>query len=557
MPEARIGWRGLAWLGLLCGLALGPGLGSWARLSYHEAFVAQGAREIALSGNWWHPTIGGLPWLEKPPLPFWLAAASGRLAGGFSPLSARLPSALAALGLVLGVATLAARRYGPAVGLLSGAVQATTAWTVMRGRLAEADVLLACLVAWSLAAFDRMRAPALSTVPSPNEPAGWRAWRWAFFGLLGAGALVKGTGFGAALVLSAVAAVLLWDGDRATLRRLRFPAGWILVAALALAWPLAMIALHGPKVVGLWTMHVAQRLGRQEGHGPFAGEAWLEYVPGVLAEALPWTPLAALGAWASLGRAFRIRGRLAASAVPDLASLRAGDRLLWAWSLVPLALVSLASVRNAHYAIHALVPWSVWSALGLARLGPRFLARGWTPKRLRQGVVVGFSALGLAYGLAFLALGPWLDRRGVEWAFYEAAGRRLPPDEPLVILYDDWDRDPYPTPFGPIPHDLAVRLYYLGRPACWHFGGTNTGEAPRHGRGCPWGDDSGTPFALIGRDRDLPLLEQLGPVEVLAQGPPVRFDRTFLLARVQVQAAAEAAPRRAAFRSEPASGARR
>ena len=39
------------------------------------------------------------------------------------------------------------------------------------------------------------------------------------------------------------------------------------------------------------------------------------------------------------------------------------------WAVVPLVLVSLTSARNAHYAIHAMIPWSVWSALGLARSG--------------------------------------------------------------------------------------------------------------------------------------------------------------------------------------------
>ena len=55
--------------------------GVQARLTYHEAFVAQGAREILNSGNWAYPTIGGLPWLEKPPLPWWLVAACGSLHG--------------------------------------------------------------------------------------------------------------------------------------------------------------------------------------------------------------------------------------------------------------------------------------------------------------------------------------------------------------------------------------------------------------------------------------------------------------------------------------------
>jgi hypothetical protein len=38
---------------------------------------------------------------------------------------------------------------------------------------------------------------------------------------------------------------------------------------------------------------------------------------------------------------------------------------------------------------------------------------------------------------------------------------------------------------------------------------------------------------IIGRDRDLPMLEALGQVEVLSRGPAIRWDRTYLLARVQ------------------------
>ena len=167
MPGARLGGMRLTCLLVLSALALLPGLGSSGRLTYHEAFVAQGAREILDSGNWGYPTIGGLPWLEKPPLPWWLVAALGRCTGGVNETVARLPSALAAMGLVLGVAMLAARHYGPGIGLLAGAVQATTAWTVMRGRLAEADILLACLITWAIVAFDRILAR--SGPPSPWE----------------------------------------------------------------------------------------------------------------------------------------------------------------------------------------------------------------------------------------------------------------------------------------------------------------------------------------------------------------------------------------------------
>lgn len=492
---------GLAWLLALCFMTLGPALGTASRLTYHEAFVAQGAREILASGRWEHPTIGGRPWLEKPPLPFWMVAAAGSIAGRVTPLAARLPSALAAAFLVLGVAHLARRHYGTSVALLAGAMQATTSWTVLRGRLAEADVSLACLIVWTLVAFDHLRTPT-ETNPRP--------WRWVFFVLLGLTSLVKGTGFGAALVVSVVLVVLAWDRRPEAVRRLIFPAGWVVSGLIAVVWPLAMVAKYGRGVGSLWLMHVADRVGDRSGHGFFAGESWGEYLLGVLGQGLPWTPLALIG----IVHAFRALRRGEASA---------GDRLLLAWTVAPMVLVSLPGGRNTHYAIYAIVPWSIWAALTLARFGDRLQARGRSPLRVRRAAIVGLTVVAAAYGLVFGLFGARFDRRGKEWAFYEQAGALVRRDEPLVLLYDDWDRDPYPTPFGPIPHDLAVRLYYLDRPASWHLAGDPTSTEA---------DSPPASLAVVARDRDLPALAELGDVQILARGPDLRWDRVFSLYRV-------------------------
>ncbi len=520
MAGMRLGMRRLACLLALSALVFLPGLGNSGRLSYHEAFVAQGAREMLDSGAWGYPTIGGLPWLEKPPMPWWLVAGLGRCAGGVDETVARLPSAMAATLLVLGVAVAATRYYGPGIGALAGAVQATTAWAAMRGRLAEADMLLACLITWAIVCFDRMSRPEAD--PDPRG-AGWRRARWGFFVLLGATSLVKGIGFGAALILSVVAASVLWRRDGAAMRRLRFPAGWIVSTALALAWPTAMIARHGWGALALWTLHVTDRLAAQPGE--FAGEPWWQYAPGLLFQAMPWTPLALIGAWHSLRRAL-----WASDPTPD--AISSGDRLLWAWSMAPLALLSMATVKNAHYAIAAQVPWSIWAALGLSRLGGRLVRRGWTPDRIRRRAIAGFAAMGLCYGLGAWLLGPWFDRRGIEWAFYESAGQQLPPGAPLALLYDDWDRNPYTSPFGAFPHDLAVRLFYLGRPASWHFRADDLSshDLPPLEQGRVDGTSRAT--YMIGRDRDLPALVQLGRVEVVQRGPSVRRDRTYTLFRV-------------------------
>jgi 4-amino-4-deoxy-L-arabinose transferase-like glycosyltransferase len=512
-PPSQLGPIRLAILMALSAVVLLPGLGGSGRLSYHEAFVAQGAREMLDSGTWAYPTIGGRPWLEKPPLPWWLVVTAGRIAGGVDEFMARLPSAIAATLLVLGAAVIAARHYGPGIGLLAGAVQATTAWTVQRGRLAEADVLLAALITWAVAAFDRIGADDREDAPSWR----WRTARWAFFVLLGLTSLVKGIGFGAALILAVVAVAIAWRRDGAVVRRLMFPAGAMGALVLSVAWPLAMIARHGIGALELWTMHVSDRLAAHPTE--FAGERWWEYVPGLLIQAMPWTLPALVGAWTSLRRAVVGPGR------GDLASssVIAGDRLLWAWSAAPLALLSLATVKNAHYAISAQVPWSIWAALGLSWLAGRLIRRGWPPARLRRAALAGFAALGLACGLGWWLLGPWLDRRGVEWAFYESAGGLVPPGAPVTFLYDDWDRNPYESPFGAVPHDLGVRLFYLGRPAGWCRAGEALPSADAGER---------SSIYIIGRDRDRPALERLGRVEALARGPAVRFDRTYTMFRI-------------------------
>lgn len=515
----------------LSAVVLLPGLGSSGRLSYHEAFVAQGAREMLDSGTWAYPTIGGRPWLEKPPLPWWLVAGLGRIAGGVDEWVARFPSALAAALLVLGVSTVATRHYGPGIGLLAGAIQATTVWTALRGRLADADILLACLLTWAVAALDRM----IGDDQGAGASTTWRRWRWAFFVLLGSASLVKGIAFGAVLLAAIAGVAVLWGRDWSSARRLIFPAGAVAAIVLSLAWPAAMILRHGPGALVLWMTHVTDRLAARPTE--FAGEPWWQYALSILLQAMPWTPLAMTGAWHSLRRATAGRGvrRDGDGMRPDSipAAVVAGDRLLWAWSAAPLVLLSLATVKNAHYAIAAQVPWSIWAALGLSRLAGRLVRRGRSPVRLRRLAVAGFAAIGLACGLGAWALGPRIDRRGVEWAFYESAARRIPPEAPVVLLYDDWDRKPYESPFGTFPHDLAVRLFYLGRPASlaeWRVEEAPTGLAPLDSlAGRPsWL----APLHVIGRDRDRPGLERLGCVEILARGPALRFDRTYVMFRL-------------------------
>lgn len=517
MRENRLGFAHVAAIVSLSVLTLGIGLGRAGRLTYHEAITAQSARELLTNGDVLVPTLDARPWLEKPPLIIWLIALGGYFAGGVNATIARLPATVGAALLALGVASIAARRFGKDVGMLAGLVQVTTVWTVMRGRLAEGDILLACLLTWTLDAFDRLRWKINNLTTIPQEAQGLTAGarirscadlslsasRWIFFTLLGLTALAKGIGFGAVLVLATVTVTLAWSQDWVTFRALVFPVGWLLTLLLALAWPF-LVWLRYPTVWELWTLHVTDRLAARPTH--FAGEPWWEYLLAPLWQTLPWTPLGLVGAFR---RTRASSGKL--------------DSLLWAWAIVPAVLVSVASVRNAHYLIYALPPWSVAAAIGLARLSERLQRRGWQSVHTRRCTFAAFAGLGVLCGLGFAVLGPIFDRRGSEWAFYEAAAEQLAPEEPLVLLYDDWDGPPYPTPFGSMPHDLAVRLFYLNRRAAWCRGNEALKKtAPRS-----------LSYAVIGRQRDVPALQRLGEVEIVASGPTNRRDRSYVLYRIR------------------------
>jgi len=65
-----------------------------------DASHALAARAMLEDGNWAVLHINGVAWLEKPPLHYWLVAASYALLGETA-FATRLPSALAVVALVL------------------------------------------------------------------------------------------------------------------------------------------------------------------------------------------------------------------------------------------------------------------------------------------------------------------------------------------------------------------------------------------------------------------------------------------------------------------------
>ena len=105
-----------------------------------EGLYAAIAQEMLSRSDWVIPHVNGLPYLEKPPLYFWLTAATMWLVGP-TEWAVRVWSALAALGTVLLTWRIGRRLYGASAGFLAGIALATMIGNALYVRKASTDQL--------------------------------------------------------------------------------------------------------------------------------------------------------------------------------------------------------------------------------------------------------------------------------------------------------------------------------------------------------------------------------------------------------------------------------
>jgi 4-amino-4-deoxy-L-arabinose transferase-like glycosyltransferase len=259
-------------------------LGAAGLVDPDEPYYAVPALEMLKSGTWSVPIFRGQPWFDKPVLFYWMILAAYK-AFGVSEWAARLGSALAGLGGVVALATLAPRglRRGGAH-ILAAVVLATSLEYAFLSRSAVTDMTLTLFLTLGFLAVARH----LETGGRLSA-----AWAGAAFGLA---ALTKGP------VGVIVPAVALAGYGLATRRRELLSARALLAAVLgfvatAAPWYAYMMTAHRDLVVKVFFGE--ENLGRflDPEHRQFP----LFYVAVLAAGLLPWS--AALPA--GLARAFR------------------------------------------------------------------------------------------------------------------------------------------------------------------------------------------------------------------------------------------------------------
>jgi len=127
-------------------------LGGAALFEPDEVRNAEKAREILLLNDWVTPHENFVPVLDKPMFFYWLVAISFKLFG-VSEWSARLPSALAALGCLLLVFCFADKHWGRWVALWSTLILATSVEFFLLARLVIIEMSLTLFISLTLCAF--------------------------------------------------------------------------------------------------------------------------------------------------------------------------------------------------------------------------------------------------------------------------------------------------------------------------------------------------------------------------------------------------------------------
>jgi 4-amino-4-deoxy-L-arabinose transferase-like glycosyltransferase len=117
-----------------------------------DASHAQVAQHMVESGDWVTMKLNGIRYLEKPPLPYWLAAGLYKIFGQ-NAFSTHLPNALALLGLAWLAWLWTSRAWGSRAGLYAGLAVLTSVGPFLFTRFAIPEALLSFLLLLALWSF--------------------------------------------------------------------------------------------------------------------------------------------------------------------------------------------------------------------------------------------------------------------------------------------------------------------------------------------------------------------------------------------------------------------
>jgi 4-amino-4-deoxy-L-arabinose transferase-like glycosyltransferase len=460
-------------LALLFGGLFGFQLGARALWSPIEGRYAEIPREMAVSGDYVTPRLNGVKYFEKPPLFYWLQAASIKLFG-IEEAALRLWPAILALGGCLAVYLAGRELFGRMAGLIAAVVLGSSPLYFALARLVALDMALTVFLTCAL----------LSFLIAMRQGAGMgrRAWMWGLYIFAALAVLTKGL-VGIVIPALVIGAWGLMTGALRSMRPLYFPSGLVWFASIVLPWHV-LVSIANPEFFEFYFIHehFERYLGRDR---DAAGRLWT-FVPVLLLGFFPWS---AFLFQALKDNSFASRAK------------RGGDRdamFLALWAAMVFLFFSVSSSQGIPYILPMFPP--------LALLVGRYFAGQWDAREWK-GMRSGFAVVFIAVGLVLTA-GAELPQHYLErYSNWPSLG--IPDDEATVASSDlSW----YPdlAQFGwTAPALVAIGIAWLAVALLL--------MKRRAGRQLFASTAIASALALVVLDSSLPALDQRRSVKQLAE----------------------------------------
>jgi len=369
-----------------------PSLGATSLWDIDEGLNAEAAREMLESGNWIVPSFNYKPRTAKPALLYWLQSAAYRNLG-VNEFAARLPSAVAALGVVLLTYGLGRRMFDATTGLFAGIILASCIQFCILAHAATPDMLLLFGVMLGFALF-------------------WHGYMfngrlWLLTCAFGSAFAVLAKGpVGIVLPLMTTGLFLFSRGELKRFLDWRLLGGTAIFCLIALPWyVLVGSETHGAFLRGFWWNENVNRFLEplESHHGP------IFFYPVVLIVGLaPWCVFLIPAVWNAIQESSNEEnGRLPM-------------RLLLFWTGTYLAFFTAAATKLPNYVLPTYPAFALMTARMLERWrrGELFLPAWVIPTSVASLSLVGVvTATGLIIASGIIPLGalkgnaiPGLDR---------------------------------------------------------------------------------------------------------------------------------------------------
>ena len=347
-----------------------------------EGRYAEIPREMLASGDWLTPTLNGVLYFEKPPLQYWLSAASMKLFG-LNAVAARLPLALASL-ILFWCAWRLARRLGARGPIWALVMTATVLLTFVCSQLLTLDALFSAFLVLALTT-------ALEAVAARFRDEASLGWTLLTYIALSAAVLTKGP---VALVLLVgilgLSLPFAWRDSRlrkAVLITGFNPLGWLLFFTLTVPW-FYFVNKANPGHAQFFFIHehvtrfLTHEHARQGSNNPFLDKFYFLGI--LLVGMLPWLSLSTVGLMRGFAFIRRKTGPQGIEAALNRWTV-ATMMMAFAW---PLFFFSVSGSKLPPYILPVVVP--------LLALGCAFEAKGEEFRSLRR-IAIELFVLGAIF----------------------------------------------------------------------------------------------------------------------------------------------------------------